>query len=95
MKKIISIVLIAIVILALVITFIYFKNRNTSKNTIMNEPYVKTAILKEGKGEEAVNGSHITVNYTGWLTNGTKFDSSLDRNRPLEFTLGSHEVIEG
>jgi len=95
MKKIISIVLIAIVILALVITFIYFKNRNTSKNTIMNEPYVKTAILKEGNGEEATNGSHITVNYTGWLTNGTKFDSSLDRNRPLEFTLGSHEVIEG
>lgn len=95
MKKIISIVLIAIVILALVITFIYFKNRNTSKNTIMNEPYVKTSILKEGKGEEATNGSRVTVNYTGWLTNGTKFDSSLDRNRPLEFTLGSHEVIEG
>ncbi len=95
MKKIISIVLIAIVILALVITFIYFKNRNTSKNTTVNEPYIKTAILKEGTGEEAINGRRVTVNYTGWLTNGTKFDSSLDRNQPLEFTLGNHEVIEG
>lgn len=98
MKKIISIVLIAIVILALVITFIYFKNRNASKNTIMDtnqEITVKTVILKEGSGEEAVNGSRVTVNYTGWLTDGTKFDSSLDRNRPLEFTLGNKEVIEG
>ncbi len=98
MKKIISIVLIAIVILALVITFIYFKNRNASKNTTMDtnqEITVKTVILKEGSGEEAVNGSRVTVNYTGWLTDGTKFDSSLDRNRPLEFTLGNKEVIEG
>ncbi len=96
MKKIITIVFIAIVILALVITFIYFKNKNTSKTTTMNtEPYVKTVILKEGNGDEAVNGSRVTVNYTGWLTNGKKFDSSLDRNRPLEFTLGNSEVIEG
>ncbi|MFA5091172.1 MAG: hypothetical protein WC483_00800 [Candidatus Paceibacterota bacterium] len=66
MKKIITIVFIAIVILALVITFIYFKNKNTSKTTTMNtEPYVKTVILKEGNGDEAVNGSRVTVNYTG------------------------------
>jgi len=91
MKKLISIVLIAIVILALVITFIYFKNRKPAE--IIQG--VKTITLKAGNGEEAVTGTKVTVNYTGWLTNGTKFDSSLDRNRPLEFTLGRNEVIEG
>ena len=59
------------------------------------ENNLKTVILKPGTGDEAVNGTMVTVNYTGWLVNGTKFDSSLDRNRPLEFTLGAKEVIEG
>jgi FKBP-type peptidyl-prolyl cis-trans isomerase len=94
MKKLMSVVLIAVVILALVITYIYFNNRKPSRNNNM-EPQLKTIILKAGTGEEAVNGTRVTVNYTGWLTNGTKFDSSLDRNRPLEFTLGNNEVIEG
>lgn len=95
MKKLISIVLIAMVILALVITMIYFKNRKPSQNISMEQQGVKINVLKAGNGEEAVSGMKVTVNYTGWLTNGTKFDSSLDRNRPLEFTLGKNEVIEG
>ncbi len=94
MRKLISIVLIVVVILALVITFIYFNNRKPINNNVM-ENNLKTVILKPGTGDEAVNGTMVTVNYTGWLVNGTKFDSSLDRNRPLEFTLGAKEVIEG
>ena len=94
MRKLISIVLIVVVILALVITFIYFNNRKPINNNVM-ENNLKTTILKPGTGDEAVNGTMVTVNYTGWLVNGTKFDSSLDRNRPLEFTLGAGEVIEG
>ncbi|CKJ99124.1 peptidyl-prolyl cis-trans isomerase [Neisseria meningitidis] len=39
--------------------------------------------LQEGFGKEAVKGKEITVHYTGWLENGTKFDSSLDRRQPL------------
>lgn len=48
-----------------------------------------------GTGEEAVPGSTVTVHYTGWLANGTKFDSSLDRGEPFSFPLGASRVIRG
>ncbi|TGM42429.1 FKBP-type peptidyl-prolyl cis-trans isomerase [Leptospira biflexa] len=51
--------------------------------------------LVVGKGEEAFSGSYVTVHYVGKLKNGTKFDSSRDRNRPFEFNLGAGEVVKG
>lgn len=51
--------------------------------------------LVVGKGAEAKSGNKVTVNYTGWLTDGTKFDSSLDSGQPFEFTLGQGQVIQG
>ena len=41
-----------------------------------------------GEGKEAVKGALLTMNYEGFLENGTKFDSSLDRGRPFEFVIG-------
>ena len=49
-----------------------------------------------GQGAEAVKYSIVTVNYTGWLEDGTKFDSSLNSGRePLRFTLGAGQMIQG
>lgn len=48
-----------------------------------------------GEGAEACAGRTVTVHYTGWLTNGSKFDSSKDRDEPFEFPLGARRVIAG
>lgn len=51
--------------------------------------------LEVGNGTEAVAGKLVQVHYTGWLTDGTKFDSSKDRNDPFVFPLGGRRVIAG
>ena len=48
-----------------------------------------------GEGAEAGAGQTVSVHYTGWLTNGSKFDSSKDRNDPFQFALGRGHVIAG
>ncbi len=48
-----------------------------------------------GEGDEAVTGQMVEVHYTGWLTDGTKFDSSHDRNQVFSFKLGAGQVIAG
>ena len=50
--------------------------------------------IKIGTGDEAKTGSHVKVHYTGWLTTGKKFDSSMG-SKPFDFTLGQSEVIKG
>ena len=48
-----------------------------------------------GEGPSAKSGDRVTVHYTGWLLDGTKFDSSKDKNQPFSFSLGAGDVIPG
>ncbi len=48
-----------------------------------------------GSGATATKGKTVTVHYTGWLSNGKKFDSSVDKGRPFQFALGAGQVIAG
>ena len=51
--------------------------------------------IRVGNGDEAMAGQFVSVHYTGWLTDGSKFDSSKDRDEPFEFPLGRRNVIAG
>jgi peptidylprolyl isomerase len=57
---------------------------------------LKYSILQKGDGERAPKmGERVTVHYTGWLEDGTKFDSSRDNGKPFAFVLGVGQVIKG
>lgn len=64
-------------------------------NTVTTPSGLKYIEEKEGTGETPQTGQTVVVHYTGTLQDGTKFDSSRDRNRPFEFTIGVGQVIKG
>ena len=74
---------------------------NTSAPTKVTGDGTKTADglqywdIKVGTGPVAAAGQTVKVHYTGWLTNGKKFDSSVDRAEPFTFNLGGGQVIKG
>jgi FKBP-type peptidyl-prolyl cis-trans isomerase len=51
--------------------------------------------IKKGTGAAALAGKEVSVHYTGWLLDGKEFDSSLDAGEPIQFTLGTGQVIKG
>ena len=66
-----------------------------SNETVTTESGLEYKDLVVGEGEDARAGATAIVHYTGWLLDGTKFDSSVDRGTPFEFALGAGQVIKG
>ena len=64
-------------------------------STTTTESGLQIEEIRVGNGDSAVAGQFVSVHYTGWLTNGSKFDSSKDRKEPFEFPLGQRNVIAG
>lgn len=83
-----------LVVLALIAGGIYWATtRNAGNGNGVTELQMEDLVI--GEGTEAAAGDQITVHYTGWLEDGTKFDSSVDRGQPFTFILGAGNVIEG
>ena len=64
-------------------------------NATTTDSGLKYIVVKEGDGASPQTGENVTVHYTGTLEDGTKFDSSRDRNRPFSFKIGVGQVIKG
>jgi peptidylprolyl isomerase len=71
------------------------KNKLAQAQDVTTPSGLKYKDVAVGNGPAPRQGQRVSVHYTGWLTNGTKFDSSRDRGEPFQFTLGRGEVIKG
>ena len=71
------------------------KMKDLTSDAEATESGLKYIITKEGKGPKPKIGQTVSVHYAGYLTNGQKFDSSYDRNQPIEFPIGTGRVIKG
>lgn len=99
-------VIIAVIVVIIILggLYFYFGGKPSSQTEAVSLPppppsansnTLKIETLKEGTGVGAKTGDKITVHYTGMLTNGTVFDSSIPRGQPFSFTLGAGAVIQG
>ena len=90
----------AVLALAIVAVVTPLRRCDAAANQVVEMPNgLKYTDDKTGDGATAAAGSKVSVHYTGWLYNngakGAKFDSSVDRGKPFQFTLGAHQVIAG
>ena len=89
-----------VVVLAVFAAVMPFGGSNAATNQVIEMPNgLKYTDTKTGEGAIAAAGNKVSVHYTGWLykndAKGAKFDSSVDRGQPFQFTLGAHQVIAG
>jgi len=89
-----------VVVLTVFAAVMPFGGSNAATNQVIEMPNgLKYTDTKTGEGAIAAAGNKVSVHYTGWLykndAKGAKFDSSVDRGQPFQFTLGAHQVIAG
>lgn len=95
-RKLVTLISIGVTVVAAIILIVYLAIPKTaSQSAAQTASGLQITDLVVGAGAEAKAGDTVSVNYTGWLTDNTKFDSSLDRNEPFEFVLGQGQVIQG
>ena len=69
--------------------------KKLTKDAMVTDSGLKYVIIEQGSGPKPTAGQIVSVHYAGFLTNGQKFDSSFDRNQPIEFPVGTGKVIKG
>lgn len=94
-----------VIMICLIVLFFQCSEQKTiateKPTQISQEAFIQTstglryADILVGKGSAAIPGNSVTVHYTGWLENGTRFDSSVLKNRSFQFELGAGRVIAG
>ena len=90
----------AVVALAIIAAVAPVPGKGDAASQVIEMPDgLKYTDTKLGEGASAAAGNKVSVHYTGWLSKdgakGAKFDSSVDRGQPFDFTLGAHQVIAG
>jgi FKBP-type peptidyl-prolyl cis-trans isomerase len=73
----------------------FFEKNKGEDDVISTASGLQYVILTEGSGQTAKEGDTVTVHYTGTLIDGTKFDSSIDKNQPLSIVLSEGQLIQG
>ncbi len=68
---------------------------NAEENVVTTDSGLQYVVIAEGDGAQPQSGQRVFVHYVGTLEDGTKFDSSRDRGRPFDFTVGRGQVIKG
>jgi peptidylprolyl isomerase len=75
--------------------FVVVPFNTTGKDTLVTESGLRYIIVNPGRGEQPQQGNGVNVHYSGYLTDGTMFDSSIERGQPFRFVLGQGQVIAG
>lgn len=84
-----------IIIICAAILFCFTGLTANAQDTVTTDSGLKYIVLEKGTGEQATKDKTVQVHYTGYLIDGKVFDSSVERNEPIEFVLGQQQVIKG